>query len=482
MRDASAAPSWWWLGGLWLALVAVQLPLRPLLPVDETRYLSVAWEMWQRGEFLVPFLNGEPYSHKPPLLFWLIQAGWALFGVNQWSARLLPPLLALLCLLLTWRLGRRLWPQRSDAASWAVWLLFGTGFWLLFMTLVQFDLLVTLFALLAFDGLLQAGRGARGAWWQVGIAIGLGVLGKGPVVLVAVLPPALLAPWWVSDGRRVRWRRWYTGVVAALALGVIISLAWAIPAGVAGGTSYREAIFWGQSAGRVLDSFAHRSPWWTYVAVLPLMWLPWIAWPPFWRALRRLPALGRDSGIRFCLAGLLPALLIFSLISGKQGKYLLPVMPLLALLLGRLLVEIDSGRWRRSARVLLFATASVIGVAHLTLVPAVGEAWHIEALSRRIGALQRSGVEVANLGKYHGQYHFLGRLDQPISVLPYDVRARQWLTSEPQAYVLVYYHGRMPVLPDGVYHQPYRSGTVALWPVKRLLDDIRRLDALLGNA
>jgi hypothetical protein len=50
--------------------------LRPLWPVDETRYASVAWEMWLRGDFLVPYINGEPYSHKPPLLFWLIHAGW----------------------------------------------------------------------------------------------------------------------------------------------------------------------------------------------------------------------------------------------------------------------------------------------------------------------------------------------------------------------------------------------------------------------
>ena len=25
---------------------------RPVLPVDETRYLAVAWEMWQRGDLL----------------------------------------------------------------------------------------------------------------------------------------------------------------------------------------------------------------------------------------------------------------------------------------------------------------------------------------------------------------------------------------------------------------------------------------------
>jgi 4-amino-4-deoxy-L-arabinose transferase-like glycosyltransferase len=39
---------------------AASFSLRPLLPVDETRYLSVAWEMWLGGNWLVPHLNGVP--------------------------------------------------------------------------------------------------------------------------------------------------------------------------------------------------------------------------------------------------------------------------------------------------------------------------------------------------------------------------------------------------------------------------------------
>lgn len=39
--------------------------LRPLLPIDETRYLSVAWEMHLGGDFLVPHKNGAIYTDKP---------------------------------------------------------------------------------------------------------------------------------------------------------------------------------------------------------------------------------------------------------------------------------------------------------------------------------------------------------------------------------------------------------------------------------
>jgi len=95
----------------WLFLVIAALFSRPLMPIDETRYVSVAWEMWQSGNFLVPHLGGVPYSHKPPLLFYLMHLGWFLFGVNEWSARLTGPFFGLLNLFLTAHLARRLWPS-----------------------------------------------------------------------------------------------------------------------------------------------------------------------------------------------------------------------------------------------------------------------------------------------------------------------------------------------------------------------------------
>ncbi|HBC07693.1 MAG TPA: hypothetical protein DC046_08945, partial [Rhodospirillaceae bacterium] len=129
------------IAGLWGLLIVVTLTVRPLLPVDETRYLAVAWEMWQRGDFLVPYLNGEPYSHKPPLLFWGMHLGWALFGVNDWWPRLVAPLFGLAALLGTWWLGRLLWPDRAEAGAVAAALALGALFWTLFTTMTMFDML-----------------------------------------------------------------------------------------------------------------------------------------------------------------------------------------------------------------------------------------------------------------------------------------------------------------------------------------------------
>src|SRR5512143_1018123 len=141
------------LGG-WMLLAVASIWLRPLWPVDETRYASVAWEMWLRGDFLVPHINGEPYSHKPPLLFWLIQLGWGLFGVNDWWPRLVAPLAALAAIPLLLKLEKLLWNEKQEQNSYSVWVLFGTLLFAAFVTLTMMDLLLMDCALAGMIGIL----------------------------------------------------------------------------------------------------------------------------------------------------------------------------------------------------------------------------------------------------------------------------------------------------------------------------------------
>ncbi len=79
MPIRTSPPLWVW---GWLLLTVGMLTLRTAIPIDETRYLSVAWEMWWRHSQWVPYLNGHTYDGKPPLLFWLMELGWLVFGVQ----------------------------------------------------------------------------------------------------------------------------------------------------------------------------------------------------------------------------------------------------------------------------------------------------------------------------------------------------------------------------------------------------------------
>jgi 4-amino-4-deoxy-L-arabinose transferase-like glycosyltransferase len=228
---------WWWLVA-WAVLVAVALVVRPLLPVDETRYLSVAWEMWRRGDWLVPSLNGAPYSDKPPLLFWCILLGWRVFGVNEWWPRLLSPLYALVSVLLLLRLSRRLSPERFSRAELALPFMSG-ALWVTYSTLVLFDTLLAVCVLIALSGVVEALRGHPGqGWLTYGAGLGLGALAKGPVVLVHAFPVALLAPWWAKGSRPAGWRAWYLGVIGALAVAAALGFGWALSAGSHAGRAY----------------------------------------------------------------------------------------------------------------------------------------------------------------------------------------------------------------------------------------------------
>jgi 4-amino-4-deoxy-L-arabinose transferase-like glycosyltransferase len=148
-----------WLPGVVFALVA--LGLRPATPLDELRYLAVAWEMWLRGDFLVPYLNGVPYSHKPPMLFWLMQAGWALFGVNEWWPRLVPALVGAVAVALLQRVARDLWPADTNAARLAPWLLGGGVAWLFCVQMVMFDVLLCAWVILGMGSIWRMAQDGR---------------------------------------------------------------------------------------------------------------------------------------------------------------------------------------------------------------------------------------------------------------------------------------------------------------------------------
>lgn len=366
------------IAALWALTIAVSILARPLLPIDETRYLAVAWEMHQTGQWLVPHLNGEAYHHKPPLLFWIMNALWTLTGVNEVVARLVAPSFGLASLFMAWALAQKIWPgQVGYRAGWyGALILFGGAWWLIFSTLTFFDTLLTFFALVGLYGLVLARDGKMLAGFALfGVGIGLGVLSKGPVILVSLLPAALLAPLWIKQSPTT-WASWYLASLGGILLGAAIALAWAVPAAIVGGEAFARAIFVTQSAGRMAESFDHARPFWWYFAILPGLLFPWILWPAAWRAGGRLRRadVRADEGIRLLLAQLVPAFLFFCLISGKQPQYLMPLFPAVALLLGKLLTESpelirDKDSWIPSAFVALIGLVLVVSPFVLGWLP-----------------------------------------------------------------------------------------------------------------
>lgn len=65
---------------------------------DETRYSEVAREMIVNHNFIVPYINGVIFFHKPPIVYWLTCVFMSIFGENTWGARLVNPVLLSVCM------------------------------------------------------------------------------------------------------------------------------------------------------------------------------------------------------------------------------------------------------------------------------------------------------------------------------------------------------------------------------------------------
>ena len=346
---------------LWTICLAMLLILseifsRPLLPPDETRYISVAWEAHVSGDYLVSHLNSETYAHKPPLLFWLINAVWSVTGLNEYAARLVSPAAGIVCILLTALMARRLWPDSAAFQRCGPMMLASMLLWIVFCPVTMFDTLLTCCTLLALLGMLRAEAGSALTGWLItGIALGLGILSKGPVVLIHVMPAALIAPWW-SLRVRMSCLQWYAGCVGAVFIAATLALAWALPSAAAGGESYGEELLFGQTTGRMINSFSHRQPFWWYLPMLPLCVLPWPLLGSVWRGMQLTKL---DSPLKFLLCWAGGSLLILSLVSGKQIYYLMPVMPAFALIFARFATSAYGPVTKRDLLFVIIATTGL---------------------------------------------------------------------------------------------------------------------------
>ena len=353
------------------ALIAVAgVLLRPAMPIDETRYLAVAWEMWLSGDWLVPTKNFALYTHKPPLLFWAMNAVWSVTGVSEFAARLIGPGFAVLTIVLTGRLARALWAEDAAVGSRAELALTGILIFGFFGGLTMFDAALAAATVAAILSLVRAVQSGRSLYWALlGVAIAAGVLAKGPVILFHVVPAMLLVPVWARDGTRLSARGMAIGAVLALVVALAVIGLWLVPAIIAGGPEYRDAILWTQSAGRMTESFAHSQPWWFYAALLPALLFPWIWIPGLWRAARRCG--WSEPGVRLATVWAAAAFVLFSLISGKQAHYLVPELAAAALVVARLSRDVR-GTLAIAALPVLGLGAAGLAVA-LGLLP-VGEA------------------------------------------------------------------------------------------------------------
>ena len=331
-----------------------------LLEPDEARYAQIGREMLDRGEWVVPTLQGKPYLDKPPLLYWMVRLSFSCFGISEESARLFPALAIHFTILLIYLLGRRSLGERS--AFWGALLLTLAPGFLGMGRLLLLDGPLAFFVTLSLLAGFEAIRGER---WHAGwallaaIACGLGILTKGPIALLLLAPPLVLHRWLTGSTVRIGWRRLAFFLLVVLA----INLPWYI-------AIYRREpvflryFFWEHNVLRFIHPFDHLQPFWYFAPIVLGGLLPGIVLVgSFLRYLGsgdEAVAAGRTTALGFWLLAGVWCVGFFSLSGSKLPTYILPAFPCLALVLGDFVAR---SRWRRSN----WTRAGVIGMTGLLL-------------------------------------------------------------------------------------------------------------------
>ena len=306
-------------------------------------------------DWIIPTCNYQLRTDKPALLYWCQIAGFSVFGVGEFAARLPSALAALAAVLATYELGRRMF---NPIAGLLAGLLLGGA--VLFCAAAHFanpDSLLNascLFALFFFWNDYAAGRNGWSPWSAA--AAGVAVLAKGPVGLL--LPAAigfLFLAWRGQLRRLLSWR-----LLTSFLVFLLVAAPWYVWVTIVTKGAWTVGFWNKHNVGRFTGAMeSHSGSLFYYLPVLLLGCAPWCVFfgPTAWYTLRQVRARQSTAAVlespnrpderaafQFLLCWIAVFFVFFSAASTKLPNYILPLYPAVALLTARFLDQ-----WRRGA-------------------------------------------------------------------------------------------------------------------------------------
>jgi 4-amino-4-deoxy-L-arabinose transferase-like glycosyltransferase len=402
---------WIWLSlpiAMAAALFLPQLGGTRLFDQDEGYYASVAMEMHQRNDWILPTFNHALFAHKPPMMFWGMRFGYQLFGLNEVGARIGSVLAGILTVVIVARIGNKLFdPLVGFFAGLA---LASNLMFSMVSRSATADAYLTLCITASLGAWAIAYRGKDPKadalnrlqsipfhiWLQSYAWMALAVLAKGPIGILFPATIIGLSVYWdlVYDARRQQanessylWRNWLLCAAYPLRPNrVIIAIRGAKPllglaciAAIAGPWYVLAEL---QSSGRFLQEFIgihhlgrfsqamdnHEGPFFYYAIACIVGMYPWSAFAiPIGIAWIRAIRSGRRPETRWVTAWMFVYLVVFSIASTKLPNYVLPAYPAFALCTGYYMREVlrMPEQWSRWQTVAWYCLILVGGLVSL---------------------------------------------------------------------------------------------------------------------
>jgi 4-amino-4-deoxy-L-arabinose transferase-like glycosyltransferase len=357
-----------------------------LWDVDEAIFSQAAKEMLVRGDYVIPYFNGDVFPDKPALMYWFMISAYKVFGPTEFAARFWSAVFGIGSVLVTYRLGRLMFSP-------------AVGIWsgLILASCVSFNIVAraatpdaylvffSTLAMLLFVGSTAKARtlsgepNERNAPWVgqtrfepswpsyalIYAAMGLGVLTKGPIGVV--LPTAVIGlfllivraepiEWVVGAGwrgaltntfrflvrilspRHFLRTAWSMRPLSAIAAVLAVAGPWYALVGVETEGQWLVGFFGVHNFGRFLNAMEnHRGPIFYYGGAIAVGFFPWsvLSIPCFRHIKKQLTERHPwRPGYLLVVSWLAVWVGFFSLAGTKLPSYVVPAYPALALACG----------------------------------------------------------------------------------------------------------------------------------------------------
>ena len=400
---------------------------------DEPRNAGCAEEMMARGDWITPIFNDELRQQKPVLLYWFMMSAYAVFGANEFSARIWSAIFATGTVWMTYLMANRFFGRQ--AALWSAIALCSSMMFVVAGRAATPDSILIFFTTLAIciwvcsvfkadaeDPEVSSGKVDYGSYfpksWLVSVgiygAMGMAVLAKGPIGLV--LPTAIIGlfllivrlpklegfedygeisqkivnvtrPFWPLHFLRTCWSM---RPLTAVAMVLLVAGPWYLAVGIATEGDFLRLFFLKENFGRATTAMeSHSGGFLFYPMMILVGFFPWsVLALPIGLRIDRVFSNSDESqrtknGILFCLCWIAVFVGAFSLAKTKLPSYITPCYPALAMLAGFFVQgwlarrnELSAILYRMSIGTLILVGAVItIGIPIATEKYIGGEQW-----------------------------------------------------------------------------------------------------------
>jgi 4-amino-4-deoxy-L-arabinose transferase-like glycosyltransferase len=356
---------------------------------NEAFYVETPREMIERGDFISPTFNYQPRLNKPVLSYWIVAGFYKLFGISVGVQRLPIALGAVTLILIAFLLARAgagspAGDDRGVPIESAVWAAAGLAVaprLMMFGRRIFIDIYISMFMALTllFFALAERYPAKRRLFLLLMyVAVGLGVLTKGPVA--AALPALVFAVYLVvhRELKRVRGMMLPAGLVVVLA----IAVPWYAALYQRYGWTYITSFFVGENIARYTEGlgvetrrgpsfyipvvFSDSFPWSLCLFGAAAVWLS--DWRSKWSASTTTSGAGAadQTELAWRVRSLLWLWILvtvgfFTFSAAKQDLYIFPIVPAVAAL-GGLFIARQTSDGKPANPGALRATAAAIGL------------------------------------------------------------------------------------------------------------------------